>query len=259
MQLNKTREKLAKGGAVFGCALQAYRSAEVARTFAAAGFDYIFIDMEHSPFDLQFVQDVIQASVASGITPIVRACELLYSLTARLLDAGAQGIILPRVEDPKLLEEALSWLRFPPLGKRGFGINPSMIGYEAHPFSEIMAHHNEQTLSVVQFESQVALDRADELLSLKGFDIAMVGPADLSISLGVPGHLDSPKLISAIDGLIEKCRKHNVVPGIQTRGAAMAKFWAERGMRFVGSGADYGLLLEKGREAVATLQAAVAK
>src|SRR6185437_5082302 len=131
MQINKTREKLAKGETVFGCALQAYRSAEVARTFAAAGFDYIFIDMEHSPFDMQLVQDVIQASVASGITPIVRACELLYSLTARLLDAGAQGIILPRVEDPKLLAEALSWLRFPPQGKRGFGINPTMIGYES--------------------------------------------------------------------------------------------------------------------------------
>ena len=189
----------------------------------------------------------------------MRACELLYSLVARLLDAGAQGIILPRVEDPKLLEEALSWLRFPPQGKRGFGINPTMIGYESHTFAEIMAHHNEQTISVVQFESQEALDRADDLLSLKGLDVAMVGPADLSISLGVPGQFDSPKLIAAIDGLIEKCRKHGVVPGIQTRGLAMSKFWAERGMRFVGSGADYGLLLEKAREAVAMLKAAAAK
>src|ERR1035438_914040 len=126
MQINRTRERLAKGETVFGSGLQVYRSAEVVRTFAAAGFDYVFIDMEHTGFDLETVQDMIQAALASGITPIVRACELLYSLCARLLDAGAQGIILPRVEDPKLLEEALSWLRFPPVGKRGFGVNPAV-------------------------------------------------------------------------------------------------------------------------------------
>lgn len=258
MLTNKTRERLAKGETVFGCALQSYRSPDVARTFAAAGFDYIFIDMEHSGFDVQLVQDVIAASAGAGITPIVRVCELLYALVARMLDAGAHGIILPRVEDPVLLKEALSWMRFPPVGKRGFGINPSMIGYEAHTIPEIMAHHNRETLSVVQFESPLAIERADELLSLKGFDVAMVGPADLSIALGIPGEFENPKLISAIDHLISKCVQHGVAPGIQTRGIAMAKFWAERGMRFVGCGADYGLLLEKSKEAVGTLRAAVA-
>ena len=257
MLINRTRERLAKGETVFGCALQSYRSPDVARTFAAGGFDYIFIDMEHSGFDVQLVQDVVHASLHAGITPIVRVCELIYSLVARMLDAGAQAIILPRVEDPKLLEEALSWMRFPPVGKRGFGINPSMIGYESHSMPEIMAHHNRETLSVVQFESPLAIERADELLSLKGFDVAMVGPADLSIALGIPGEFENPKLISAIDGLIEKCVKHGVVPGIQTRGIAMSKFWAERGMRLVGCGADYGLLLEKSKEAVSTLRGAV--
>src|SRR5215469_1431984 len=105
MQINKTRARLAKGETVFGCGLQAYRSPEVARTFAAAGFDYVFLDLEHTGFDFELAQDIIQASVATGISPMVRACELLYSLCARLLDCGAQGIILPRVEDPKLLEE----------------------------------------------------------------------------------------------------------------------------------------------------------
>ena len=127
MRINLTRERLAKGETVFGCMLQAYRSPEIARTFAAGGFDYVFIDMEHSAYDLETVQDMIQASLASGITPLVRVCEVLYSLVARLLDSGAQGIILPRVDDPKQLEEALSWLRYPPVCKRGFGINPTMI------------------------------------------------------------------------------------------------------------------------------------
>lgn len=258
MQINRTRERLAKGESVFGCGLQVYRSAEVVRTFAAAGFDYVFLDMEHTGFDLETVQDMIQAALASGITPLVRPCELLYSLCARLLDAGAQGLILPRVEDPKLLEEALSWMRFPPVGKRGFGVNPSMIGYEAHTMPEIIEHQNYETLSVVQFESPLAIERADELLSLKGFNVAMVGPADLSINLGIPGQFDNPKLIAAVDGLIQKCNQHGVVPGIQTRNPAMAKFWTERGMRFVGAAAEYALLLEKSKEVVSSLKTAAA-
>ncbi len=254
MRVNQTRERLARGETVFGCGLQVYRSAEIPRAFAAAGFDYVFIDMEHGSYNLETVHDMITASNAAGITPIVRVGELLYSLVARLLDAGAQGIILPRVEDPRLLEEALSWMRFPPQGKRGYGVNATMVDYEARGFPEIIAHQNLNTLAVVQFETVSAMERADELLSLKGMDIAMVGPADLSISLGIPGQFDHPKLLSTVDGLIEKCNRHGVVPGIQTRGLAMAKMWAERGMRFVGAAAEHVLLLEKAKETVAQLQ-----
>jgi 2-dehydro-3-deoxyglucarate aldolase/4-hydroxy-2-oxoheptanedioate aldolase len=254
MRVNLTRERLLRGETVFGCALQCYRSPEIARTFAAAGFDYVFIDMEHGAYDIETVQDMIKSALESGITPIVRVAELLYSLAARLLDAGAQGIILPRVEDPKLLAGALSWLRYPPVGKRGYGINATMIGYESRGFGEIIEHLNRNTVAVVQFESVAAIERADELLSVEGLDIVMVGPADLSISLGVAGQFDHPRLVEAIDHLIAKCRQHGVVPGIQTRSVAMAKFWAARGMRFVGASAEHALLLEKARESVADLR-----
>jgi 2-dehydro-3-deoxyglucarate aldolase/4-hydroxy-2-oxoheptanedioate aldolase len=199
---------------------------------------------------------MIAAANGAGITPIVRVAELLYSLVARLLDAGAQGIILPRVEDPKILEEALSWLRFPPVGKRGYGVNPTMIGYESRGFKEIIEHQNENILGVVQFETTQAIERADELLSLNGMDIAMVGPADLSIALGIPGEFEHPLLVSTVERLIEKCNNNGVVPGIQTRSAAMAKAWVERGMRFVGASAEHGLLLEKAKETVGQLRAA---
>ena len=81
-----------------------------------------------------------------------------------------KGIILPRVEDPRILEEAMSWMRFPPLGKRGFGVNATMIGYEARSFPEIIEHQNRETLAVVQFETTAAVARAEELLSVKGLD-----------------------------------------------------------------------------------------
>ena len=254
MRVNQTREKLSRGETVIGSGLQCYRSPEIARTFAAAGFDYVFIDMEHGSYDLETVQDMIAASNGAGITPIVRVGELLYSLVARLLDSGAQGIILPRVEDPKILEEALSWMRFPPVGKRGYGVNTTMIGYETRGFKEIIEHQNLNTLAVVQFETRLAMERADELLTRKGVDIAMVGPADLSIALGIPGEFEHPLLVSTVEKLIEKCNQHGVVPGIQTRSVAMAKAWIERGMRFVGAAAEHALLLEKSKEAVGQLR-----
>jgi 4-hydroxy-2-oxoheptanedioate aldolase len=248
MRVNQTRERLSRGETVFGCGLQVYRSAEIARAFAVAGFDYVFIDMEHGSYDLE-----------TGITPIARVCELAYSLVARLLDCGAQGIILPRVEDPKILAETLSWLRFPPMGKRGYGVNPTMIGYEPRSFGEIIEHQNRNTLGVVQFETVKAIERADELLSVPGLDVIMVGPADLSIALGIPGQFENPLLVSTVDRLIEKCNRHGVVPGIQTRSVAMAKFWAERGMRFVGASAEHALLLEKAKETVNQLKTAKAQ
>ncbi len=255
MRINTTREKLAKGEVVYGCGLQVYRAPEIPRAFAAAGFDYVFIDMEHGSFNLETAHDMIIACKLAGITPIVRVGEVQYTLCARLLDQGAQGIILPRVEDPRALEEALSWFRFPPLGIRGFGINPTMVDYEARSMPEIIDHQNRETLSVVQFETVCAVERADELLSLKGLNVVMIGPADLSISLGIPGQFDNPLLIRTVDKVIEKCNAHGVVPGIQTRSIAMAKMWAERGMRFVGVAAEHVFLLEKCKEAIATLRA----
>jgi 2-keto-3-deoxy-L-rhamnonate aldolase RhmA len=160
------------------------------------------------------------------------------------------------VEDPRILEEAISWTRFPPLGKRGFGVMAPMIDYEQQSFSQIIEHANANTMVVVQFETRTALERADELLAVKGIDVAMIGPADLSISLGVPGQTESPVLVDAVMSFIEKCEWHHVTPGIQTRSVAQARWWAERGMRFVGAGGEHGLLLEKAREAVAQLRAA---
>jgi 2-dehydro-3-deoxyglucarate aldolase/4-hydroxy-2-oxoheptanedioate aldolase len=211
--------------------------------------------MEHGSFNLETAHDMIVACKLAGITPIVRVGEVQYTLCARLLDQGAQGIILPRVEDPTALAHALAWLRFPPLGIRGFGINPTMVDYEARTMPEIIEHQNRETLAVVQFETVRAVESADELLSIKGLDVVMIGPADLSISLGIPGQFDNPLLIRTVDKVIERCNAYGVVPGIQTRGIAMAKMWAERGMRFVGVAAEHVFLLEKCKEAIAILRA----
>jgi 2-keto-3-deoxy-L-rhamnonate aldolase RhmA len=236
--------------------MQCYRSVEIPRLFAAAGFDYVFLDMEHGGFNLETVQDMIAASVAAGITPVVRVAELLYSLVARTLDVGAQGIVFPRVEDPKILEEALSWMKYPPAGKRGYGVITPLVDYENAAMDRVMAHLNAHTMAVVQFETVAALERADELLAVPGIDAIMIGPADLSVSLGIPGEFEHPKLLGAVEALIGKCVARGIAPGIHPRNPDLAAKWVTRGMRFVTCSNEHGILLEGARTVVAQLRAA---
>ena len=254
MRENHALARLRCGETVFGSSQQYYRIAEIPRVMAAAGFDFFFVDAEHGGFGLETVQDSVAAAVASGITPLVRVCELLYSQVARVLDAGAQGVIFPRVEDPGLLAEAIGWTRYPPAGKRGFGVFPPLLDYEQHSVGAIMEHLNRNVMVVVQFETAKALEKAEELLSVPGIDATMIGPADLSISLGVPGEYEHPSLVDAISRFAGQCEAHGIAPGIHCRDAASARFWAGRGMRFVCCASEHSLLAEKLREVSSVLR-----
>jgi 2-dehydro-3-deoxyglucarate aldolase/4-hydroxy-2-oxoheptanedioate aldolase len=255
MRENRTLARLRAGKAVFGCAMQCFRSVEIPRLFAAAGFDYVFIDMEHGGFNQETAQDLVAASVAAGITPVVRVAELLYSLVSRTLDVGAQGIVFPRVEDPEVLKEALSWMTYPPVGRRGYGVISPLLDYHGTPMQDVIPHLNANTMAVVQFETVTAIERADELLAVPGVDAIMVGPADLSVSLGVPGQFEHPKLISAVEGLVAKCKARGIAAGIHPRDAMLARRWVEMGMRFVTCSNEHGILLEGARSMVAQLRA----
>ncbi len=160
---------------------------------------------------------------------VVRVADLQYSLVARALDSGAQGIIFPRMEDPKLLETALSWTKFPPTGVRGYGLTACQTDYESRSFSDVIEHVNENTLTVLQIESKRAVEAREEILSVPGIDAVMIGPSDLSISLGVPGEFQHPKVIEAMEAIRDTCDRHGIAPGTQTRSVPQAKFW--RGSR----------------------------
>src|SRR6476646_6496008 len=138
MRKNKVKEALAAGKLQLGTGYGQLRSPEVAKLLAAAGFHWAFIDTEHGGFDLATVQDICGVSVTAGLSPIVRVAELHYSLIARALDCGAQGVIFPRVESPELLEQAISWTKFPPVGVRGYGLGPPHLDYEKATFPQVI-------------------------------------------------------------------------------------------------------------------------
>ena len=135
MHINPVKHALKEGKLQAGCSFGQLRSPEVARILAAAGFHWSYIDAEHGPFDLETLSDICRAATTAGLMPIVRVSDLQYSLVARALDNGAQGIIFPRVEDPELLARAISWTKFPPKGVRRCGaLHP--VWCPIHPETE---------------------------------------------------------------------------------------------------------------------------
>jgi 2-dehydro-3-deoxyglucarate aldolase/4-hydroxy-2-oxoheptanedioate aldolase len=248
VQVNEVKRALKQGRMQLGVNFGQLRSAEIPRLLVAAGFQWAFIDTEHGTFDLETVNDICRVSRLVGLCPIVRVADLQYALVARALDNGAQGIIFPRMEDPRLLETALSWTKFPPEGVRGYGLMAPHTDYETHSFADVIRHVNQNTLTVLQIESALAVEAREEILSVPGIDAVMIGPSDLSVSLGVPGEFRHPKVIAAMEAIRDTCERKGIAPGTQTRSVPQALFWKERGMKFLGCGSEIGFLFEKAKE-----------
>jgi 2-dehydro-3-deoxyglucarate aldolase/4-hydroxy-2-oxoheptanedioate aldolase len=184
----------------------------------------------------------------------VRATDVQYPLIARALDCGAQGIIFPRVESPELLERAVSWTQFPPKGARGFGLAGPQTGYGTHTMGEVISHMNANTLVVLQIETVRAFEARNELLSVPGIDAVLIGPADLSVSLGVPGEFQHPRMVETIEAIRDSCIRLGVAPGLHARSSALAKFWRDRGMLFLSCSNEVALLHERAAEVIAELR-----
>jgi 2-keto-3-deoxy-L-rhamnonate aldolase RhmA len=254
MQTNRVKQGLRAGKPQLGVALWQLRSAEIARVYAAAGFDWIFLDTEHGGFDIETVQDICRVANLANIAPIVRATDVQYPLIARALDCGAQGIIFPRVESPELLERAVSWTQFPPKGARGFGLAGPQTGYGTHTMGQVIDHMNANTLVVLQIETRRAFEARNELLSVAGIDAVLIGPADLSVSLGVPGEFQHPCMVETIEAIRDSCVRFGVAPGLHARSSALAKFWRDRGMLFLSCSNEVALLQERASEVIAELR-----
>jgi 2-keto-3-deoxy-L-rhamnonate aldolase RhmA len=254
MQSNLVKQALKEGRLQLGTGFWQFRSPEIARILAAAGFQWAFVDTEHGGFDLESVQDICRVANLAGLCPIVRVADLQYPLVARALDCGAQGVIFPRVESVELLAKAVSWTKFPPVGVRGFGLTVQQMNYEPVTMPQIMEHVNANTLVIMQIETKRAVEMREELLAVPGIDAVMIGPADLSISLGVPGDFQHPKMVEAMEAVRDTCLRRGIAPGTQTRSLQLAKFWKERGMTFLGCSNETTMLLDRATELATNLK-----
>ena len=256
MRFNLVKRALAEGKVQYGTNFGQFRSQDVLKILALAGFNWAFVDTEHGGFGIETIQDLCRVAASVNFTPIVRVPELQYSMVTRALDCGAMGVMFPRVESPEVLEKAISWAKYPPVGVRGFGLLPFHCDFAPMTMPQMMEWCNEHTMVVVQIETRKAVEAREELLAVPGIDAVMIGPADLSISLGVPGEFQHPKVVEAMESVRDTCLRRGIAPGTQTRSLGLAQFWRQRGMRFLGCSSDVSMLYERAKEIITQLEPA---
>ncbi len=185
----------------------------ISEIFVQSGIDFVGIDVEHSTISQEQSQRIIAACQAGGILCLPRIASHNVEMTRRLLDSGADGLIVPMVNSKKDVENVISWMKYPPAGRRGFGVSRAQ-GYGAD-FQEYIKEWNESSVFIAQIETIQAVENIEEILSCNGLDGVMVGPYDISGSLDIPGQLDHPKVIEAGQRVVEACQKLNKSCGTQ--------------------------------------------
>src|SRR5438105_14424199 len=223
-------------------------SSYTVEVIAGAGFDWLLLDMEHSPSDLENLLAQLQAAAPYPTHPVVRVPWNDMVTIKRVLDVGAQSLLVPYVSSAEEANAALSYTRYPPKGVRGVAGTTRATRFGRVKDYAKRAH--EEICLLVQVETQAALDNIEAICAIEGVDGVFVGPADLHASLGYTGEIANPKVVPMIDDAIRRIRKAGKAPGILTPSESDARRWLDCGALFVAVGADVGILA-RGAEALA--------
>jgi 2-keto-3-deoxy-L-rhamnonate aldolase RhmA len=184
MRQNRVKKVMREGKLAFGAFVE-LADPQVVEIIGLAGFDAAFIDMEHTTFDLTLVEEMIRAADLVGVTSIVRIPGNDSSLILRLLDAGAEGIIVPHVEGLEGAKEAVNAVRYPPLGQRGAAGGTRAARFGTISWPEHTLQSNEEILLSVMVEDAKGIDDVEKIAALDGIDLVAVGPNDFSEYLGI--------------------------------------------------------------------------
>jgi 2-keto-3-deoxy-L-rhamnonate aldolase RhmA len=247
---NNVKEKLARGEVVASITVRLARSIEIARLAKTAGFDSLYVDVEHSSLSLETTAQICIAAMEIGIAPFVRVPSIRPEHVSRVLDAGALGVIAPHIRSAAEAREVVAGAKFPPLGERSTGGGLPHLHYRSFPAAEANAAMNDATMVIVQFETADALERADEIASVDGVDMVLIGTNDLLADMGIPGQYEHGRVRDAYARTLAACRKHGKhvgVGGLSTRPKLVAEF-VKMGARYVSTGTDLAFLLAAATE-----------
>lgn len=185
----------------------------ITEIFAASGVDFVGIDLEHSTVSLEQAQRIIAAAHAGGTACLPRVSSHNGEQIKRLLDSGADGVIVPNVSTPTEVERIVEWCKYPPVGKRSYGIaRAQAYGFD---FDTYVSSWNDRSVIIIQIESIQGVEAVSELLSHEWINGAMIGPYDLSGSLGIPGQLSDSRVRDACARVVEACRRQGKACGTQ--------------------------------------------
>jgi 2-keto-3-deoxy-L-rhamnonate aldolase RhmA len=253
--VNAVKQRLAKGELATGLILRQSRTADIAAIGKACGFDWLSIDLEHSSIDVDVAAQIANAALPAGICALIRIPQAQHDNATRLLDAGAQGLIVPHVDTAEEARFIVSYAKYPPVGRRSIASVQPQLGFRPVSGAEAMRQVNEQTLIVVMLETPTSLDNAEEIAAVEGVDVLLIGSNDLLAELGVPGQFAHPLLEDAYRRVNAACARHGKhagMAGIHDKGL-IGKFIGF-GTRFVAGGTDLSFLMKAAEERVNLLR-----
>lgn len=238
-QASVIRKKWKAGGTAFG-AWAAIPSGFAAELLCADGVDYVCIDQQHGLVDYNAMIEMLRAIEGRGAVALTRVPANQPWLIGKALDAGVQGVIVPMVSSGAEAREAVAACRYFPKGVRSFGpVRASFV-----MGSRDIAVVGDSVICMVMVETREGVERIDEIAATPGLDGIYVGPADLALGLGLPPNLDKeePEHVAAVNRILESCRRHNIVAGIQCGSGKSARKYAGRGFQLVTFTKDSSLL-----------------
>lgn len=217
------------------------------------GFDFIIIDLEHGPNNIQSAQNLIRAAQVSGILPIVRVKENCNNIIGEALDIGAAGIQVPQVSKPEDVQRIIKLAKFAPQGMRGVCRFVRAAKYSSMTRFEYFANSNE-TLIIIQLEGQEAIDNLRDIMDVPGIDIIFIGPYDLSQSLGLSGQIDHPLVEEKMSQIIDLCKAKGIHIGTFVDNLENAKKWRIAGVKYIAYSVDIGIFYEQCKNIVDELK-----
>lgn len=214
----------------------------ITEIFTGAGVEFVGIDVEHSTINQEQAQRIIAAAQAGGAACLPRVASHNEEQIKRLLDSGADGLIVPNVSTRQQVDRLIAWSKYPPVGARSYGVARAQ-GY-GKDFERYVMTWNERSALIIQIESVAGVEAVEELLRYDAVDGVMIGPYDISGSMGIPGQLEHPRVAEACGRVVEACRRHRKACGTQviepTEQAVAAAL--ETGYTFVVLASDVFLL-----------------
>lgn len=253
--INSARERLKKNEVALGIGLRQARTVDVAPAMKTAGFDWLFIDLEHNSMGLDMAVQIAVAANGVGIAPIVRVPHGQYDMATRALDGGAMGIVIPHVDTAEEARVVADRLRYPPVGHRSVAGAMPQLAFQAVPPAEATKAVNDGLLVVVMLETPTAIANADAIAAVPGIDVLLIGTNDLTTEMGIPGKLDTPEVVKAYETVIAACRKHGKWPGMGgVYVPPVMEKYIGMGVRMILSGSDFSFLMEAARARVGFLR-----
>jgi 2-dehydro-3-deoxyglucarate aldolase/4-hydroxy-2-oxoheptanedioate aldolase len=253
--MNRFLDKLRNGEVALGQMVMDLFSPGIGPMLAACGLDFVMYDMEHGRCDIRLMAEMIASCRGTGITPLARASDLESAPLSRILDLGAMGVMVPRVETRAQAERIVAALKYAPEGRRGVALGFAHDLYQSQG-AAYFPKANAETAVIVMVETVQAFENLEEIVSVPGVDVAWLGHYDLTTSMGIPAQFDHPRFVEARNRLAEVCAKYNVAAGFLPPDPETAQDWIRAGYRAISLGSDVGVYMEGVRSFRAALNIA---